>query len=31
MWELKALSADNVDKLVAYMEQRDADLPDFMS
>lgn len=31
MWDLKALSADNVEKLVAYMEARDADLPDFMN
>ena len=31
MWELKPLSADNVEKLVAYMEARDEGLPDFMS
>lgn len=29
MWDLKPLSDDNVQKLVAYMEQRDADLPDW--
>ena len=29
MWDLRPLSEDNVGKLVAYMEARDADLPDW--
>lgn len=30
MWDLKSLTQDNVDKIVAYMTARDEDLPDFM-
>lgn len=29
MWELKELSADNVTKVVAYLESRNADIPDW--
>lgn len=31
MWDLKSLGEDNVAKLIAYMEARDSDMPDFMA